>query len=241
MKESPKPLILIVEDNPELRASIIEYLEHVGMLTQAFDRGAKAIDFLKNNHANLVLLDVNLPDFSGFELLREIRSVDAPPPVIFVTGLNNEISKVKGFEIGADDYLTKPFSNAELVARIRAVLRRSETAYDTKLAMNASVLDQPFTFCEARINPARLEINFPNGNTEAIGRKELGILALLANNPNQVISRKMMIHEVWGEHADLKSRSLDQYVVRIRDRFKEQECPSTAFRTIHGIGYIYDN
>lgn len=241
LTDNSKPLILVIEDNADLRDSVCQHLEQAGMIPQAFDRGAKAIEFVKGHHVNLVLLDINLPDYNGFDLIRELRASDTPPPVIFMTGLNNELSKVRGFENGADDYVTKPFGNAELIARIKAVLRRSETAYDARIAANAKIDDKPFTFCDAEINPGRLEIRFPNGHVESIGRKEIGILLVLVHNQNQVISRRTMIHAVWGPHADVKSRSLDQYVVKIRERFKAQDCPTEAFRTIHGVGYIYDS
>ncbi len=238
--DNSKPLILVIEDNPDLRRSVCQHLEHAGMVPQGFDRGSKAIEFMANRYVNLVLLDINLPDFNGFDLIREIRASETPPPVIFMTGLNNELSKVRGFENGADDYVTKPFSNAELIARIKAVLRRSETAYDARIAANTKIGDDPFTFCDARVNPARLEIEYPNGHVESIGRKEIGVLSILVHNVNQIISRRTMIHAVWGPHADVKSRSLDQYVVKIRERFKLQNCSTDSFRTIHGVGYIYD-
>ena len=240
MPNPSKALILLVEDNADLCDTITQHLEIAELMVQSFDRGSKALEFLQKNFVNLVLLDINLPDYNGFDLIREIRAREAPPPVIFITGQTSELSKVQGLESGADDYITKPFSYAELIARIKAVLRRTETAYDQQLTPNTRFDENPFTFCGARIDPGRLEIRFPNGVCDPIGRKELGILSYLNSNPDHVVSRKAMIHAVWGEHADVRSRSLDQYVVKIRDRFKKNDCSIDAFRTLHGIGYIYD-
>lgn len=239
-RPNPKPLIVVVEDEAELATLIAQYLERAGMRVQVCNRSAHAIKFLQRNFANLVLMDLMLPDMGGFEAYNELRSMNINVPVIFVTGNAEEASKVHGFDVGADDYITKPFSYAELVARIRAVLRRSEYKEDLNLTKNVRVNDEPFDFCGATITPVRLEIAFPNGETVPLGRKEIGILSFLNEHPGEVITRKALIHSVWGEHADVRSRSLDQYVVKVRDLFKTMGLDLTDFRTVHGIGYIFD-
>lgn len=239
-RTEPKPLIVIVEDEAELAAVIAVHLEKAGMHTQICNRSQHALKFLKKNFANLVLLDINLPDESGFALVEQLKSSDIAVPIIFVTGNVEETSKVKGLDIGADDYVTKPFSYAELVARIRAVLRRTESKADHNVTKNVRVSDAPFDFCGAHVTPERLEITFPGKVTQKLGRKELGILAYLNAHPGQVITRKALIHSVWGIHADVKSRSLDQYIVKVRDLFSSHGLDLTAFRTVHGIGYIFD-
>ncbi len=239
-RAEPKPLIVIVEDEAELASLIAGHLERAGMHVQTCSRAAHAVRFLKKNYANLLLLDINLPDQSGFALLQELKAADITIPTIFLTGNIEETSKIKGLDMGGDDYITKPFSYAELAARIRAVLRRSESNADLNVTKNVKVSDEPFNFCGVQIDPQRLEITFPKGGILKLGRKELGILAYLNAHQGQVITRKALIHSVWGIHADVKSRSLDQYVVKIRDQFKEHEVDLTAFRTVHGIGYIFD-
>jgi DNA-binding response OmpR family regulator len=240
MRASPKPLILVVEDEPELAKIISIHLEEAGMQCQHYDRAALAMKFLKRNFANLLLLDINLPDQSGFALLEELKTNDIAIPTIFLTGNGIEANKVKGLDMGGDDYMTKPFSYAELVARIRAVLRRAETKADFNVAKNIRTVDAPFVFCGAKITPERLEIQFPDGVTTKLGRKELGILAYLDANRGVVITRKALIHSVWGLHADVKSLSLDQYIVKVRDLFKEHGISLDAFRTVHGVGYIFE-
>ena len=239
-RTEPKPLVVIVEDEAELASLIADHLERAGMHTQICSRAQHALKFLKKNFANLVLLDINLPDQSGFSLVEEFRREDITVPVIFLTGNVEETSKVRGLDMGGDDYVTKPFSYNELVARIRAVLRRTESNADMNVTKNVKVSDEPFDFCGARVTPERLEITFPDGVAQKLGRKELGILAYLHSHPGQVITRKALIHSVWGIHADVKSRSLDQYIVKVRDLFAEHNLSLDAFRTVHGIGYIFD-
>ena len=240
MRAEPKPLVVVVEDEVELANLIASHLEMAGMQTQICNRAAHALRFLKNNFANLLLLDITLPDGSGFNLMEELKAADIDVPVIFLTGEMTETTKVKGLEMGGDDYITKPFSYAELVARIRAVLRRAESKADLNLTKNVRVGDQPFDFCGAKIVPDRLEILFPDGTTEKLGRKELGILAYLNDNQGTVSTRKALIYAVWGIHADVRSRSLDQYIVKVRELFKQHGLDLATFRTVHGIGYIFD-
>lgn len=240
MRAEPKPLVVVVEDEVELANLIASHLEMAGMQTQICTRTAHALRFLKQNFANLLLLDISLPDGSGFTLLEELKAADISVPVIFLTGEMTETTKVRGLEMGGDDYITKPFSYAELVARIRAVLRRAESKTDLNLTKNVRVGDEPFDFCGAKIIPDRLEIAFPDGTIEKLGRKELGILAYLNENQGSVITRKALIHSVWGIHADVRSRSLDQYIVKVRELFKAHGLDLSTFRTVHGIGYIFD-
>ena len=239
-RSTPKPLIVVVEDEPELANLIAQYLERAEMRVQVCNRAGHAMKFLQRNFANLILLDLMLPDQPGFALYTDLKAANINVPVIFLTANVEEASKVHGLDLGADDYVTKPFSYAELVARIRAVLRRADYKEDLNLTKNVRVNDEPFAFCGARVNPVRLEIEFPGGEAAALGRKELGILSYLSEHPGEVITRKALIHSVWGQHADVRSRSLDQYIVKVRDLFKRKGLDLSDFRTVHGIGYIFD-
>lgn len=240
MSQSPKPLIVVAEDDKDLANLIATQLEVSGMHSQICHEAAHVERFLKNNFANLLLLDVNLPDSSGFALIDELRHQGIEVPIIFLTGENTEMQKVKALELGGDDYITKPFGFPELIARINAVLRRAGTATDKNITKNATTMDEPFDFCGATVNPKRLEVTFPDGEIEGIGRKELGIFVYLTANADTVLTRKNLIHSVWGIHADVRSRSLDQYIVKIRDLYKRHNLSLDAFRTVHGVGYIYD-
>jgi len=239
-RPNPKPLIVVVEDEPDLASLIAQHLERAGMRVQVCNRAAHALKFLQRNFANLVLMDLILPDQGGFELYEDLKAANISVPVIFLTANLEEASKVHGLEQGGDDYITKPFSYAELTARIKAVLRRADYKEDLNLTKNVKVNTDPFDFCGARVTPVRLELAFPDGELASIGRKELGILSYLNEHQGEVITRKALIHAVWGQHADVRSRSLDQYVVKVRDIFKQKGLDLGDFRTVHGIGYIFD-
>lgn len=240
VNQAQKPLIIVAEDDRDLATLISLQLETADMQCQICYEASHVERFLKSNFANLILLDVNLPDDTGFQVMETLRKNGDTTPVIFLTGEHGEVQKVKALEMGGDDYITKPFGYPELIARIRAVLRRAETSNDSKVTKNATITDDPFTFCGAMVNPQRLEVTFPDEAVESIGRKELGIFVYLAQNPNTVLTRKNLIHAVWGIHADVRSRSLDQYIVKIRDLYKRHDLNLDAFRTVHGVGYIYD-
>ena len=170
MSQSPKPLIVIAEDDRDLANLNATQLEVSGMQSQICHEASHVQRFLGNNFANLLLLDVHLPDESGFNLINELRQGGIEVPVIFLTGENAEVQKVKALEAGGDDYITKPFGFPELIARINAVLRRAGTMHDTNITRNATTTDEAFQFCGAEVNPQRLEVTFPDGVVESIGR-----------------------------------------------------------------------
>lgn len=240
MCAEPRPLVVVVEDEVELSKIIAQHLEEAGMNVQTYPRIAPALRFLQHNFANLILLDVNLPDGTGFELMQQMKDEDITTPVIFLTANTHDEAKIQGLNMGGDDYITKPFSYTELVARIRAVLRRTESNTDYNVTKNVRTTDGPFEFLGAKVHPDRLEIEFPNGTTFKTGRKELGILAYLDSHRNVVITRKELIHSVWGIHADIRSRSLDQYIVKVRAAFGKNGISLDCFKTVHGIGYIFE-
>ena len=235
-----RPLIVIVEDEEELSKVITQHLEDAGMNVQTYNRGAPALRFLQHNFANLLLLDINMPETSGFELLKQLKEQDINTPTIFLTANTQDEAKVKGLNMGGDDYITKPFSYAELVARIHAVLRRAESKTDFNVTKNVRTIDGPFEFLGTKVHPERLELEFPNGAVHKTGRKELGILAYLHTHAGVVITRKELIHSVWGIHADIRSRSLDQYIVKVRSAFEKNGLSLDCFKTVHGIGYIFE-
>ncbi len=236
----PKPMIMIVEDERPLAQMVQDNLEYAGMLTVVHHCGQTVVPYLKRNFVNLILLDVHLGDTTGFEVLAEMQRNDIHVPVIFLTASNSEVHKVKGLDMGGDDYLTKPFSFPELNARIHAVLRRAETARDQHIGHRTVLAETPFDFCGGTVCPASMEISFADGAKASLGKKEVGILSELAANSGQVLTRKSLIHGVWGLHANVRSRSLDQYIVRIRGVLQGHGCDTSALCTIHGVGYLYD-
>ncbi len=240
MRAKSRPLIVVVEDDEELCRLICQHLEDASMQTQPYNRCAPALRFLQRNFANLLVLDISLPDATGFQLLADLKKQDVHIPTIFLTGNIEETAKMKGFELGGDDYVTKPFSYAELVARINAVLRRTEGSCDFNITKNTRTIDKPFEFLGSRVHPDRLEIELPSGVMLKIGSKELGILAYLNTHRHTIITRKELIHSVWGIHADVRSRSLDQYIVKIRSTFSKNGLSFDSLKTVHGVGYTFE-
>ncbi|MGF1452203.1 MAG: response regulator transcription factor [Opitutales bacterium] len=235
-----KPLILIVEDEPPIADLLAEELEAAGMTPHVFHNCGPVRGFLERNFVNLLLLDVGLPDGTGFDILSQAREDRHQTPVIFLTANSAEEDRVKGLNLGADDYIAKPFSVPELLARIRAVLRRTETARDYFVTENTDLLEEPFDFAGATVNPRNLTMGFPDGSVVELGKKELGIVHYLASHRGEVVPRAALIHAVWGPHADLKSRSLDQYIVKVRNSISKHGGDSERLRTVHGVGYAFD-
>jgi two-component system alkaline phosphatase synthesis response regulator PhoP len=240
MSPKQKPLVVIIEDERGLAALLTEQLETAGFVTQVFHKGATALKFIGENHVHLVLLNPALPDVDGWELLQSIRRMTLGPAVIFLSGLKLPGQAARALDLGADDFVAKPHDQDELIARIHAVLRRSETAGDSRLTRNADLATGVFLFNGAEVHPERLELVFGPNKKCKLGRKELGILYHLHANPGVIISRHSLIHAVWGVHADVRSRSLDQYIAKIRDAFAGFGRDLDCFRTIHGIGYWYE-
>jgi DNA-binding response OmpR family regulator len=240
MSPQQRPLIVIVEDDRSLAANLQQQLEEAGFATQVFHKGATALKFIEQNHVHLVLLDPTLPDLDGLTVVERLRQTEATAAVIVLSGLKSPQAVVKALESGADDFVGKPHHPEELVARIHAVLRRSETAGDSRLTRNADLATDVFHFNGAEIHPERLELVAHTGKRCKLGRKEIGILYHLHANPGVIISRNSLIHAVWGVHANVRSRSLDQYIAKIRDSFQKLGRGLECFRTIHGIGYWYE-
>lgn len=240
MSPRQKPLVALIEDDRTLAALVAGQLEENGFSSRCFHKGASALRHLESEHVNLVLLDLSLPDMDGLQLLAKLQSMPTPPPVVVLSSLDNSAVVRQALDAGAEDYVRKPYDTEELCARLRAVLRRLAPARDQRLTRNADLGTDAFRFGPCQVHPERLEIEFSNGRRSKIGRKEIGILLHLQANPGVIVSRHALIHAVWGEHANIRSRSLDQYVVKIRDLFGRNGDSLECFRTIHGIGYWYE-
>jgi len=240
MSPKQKPLVVIIEDDRSLAAALADQLLNAGLSTQVFHKGATALKFVGESYVHLVLLDPSLPDLDGLAVLDKIRRLSHSPAVIFLSAQREGHHVAQALEAGADDFVGKPHHPDELVARIRAVLRRSETAGDSRLTVNAALGTSVFPFNGAEVHPERLEIVFAGNKKRKLGRKELGILYHLHANPGVIISRHSLIHAVWGVHADIRSRSLDQYIAKIRDAYADHGRSLDCLRTIHGIGYWYE-
>jgi two-component system alkaline phosphatase synthesis response regulator PhoP len=233
------PLVVLSEDDVKLAEILRKQIEMSGMDVRTFYGGSDTIKFLQQEPASVLLLDINLPDIDGFDVIKQLQNSHIEVPVIFLTAFSDEYYKIKGFDAGAEDFITKPFSFSELIARIKVVLRRVYGKEKDGVANNAALCDDDFEFCDAVVKPSVMKITFKNGSVVPIGRKELGVLKHFSANENTILSRRNLIHNVWGKYANVKSRSLDQYIVKIRQLLKENGADADALRTLHGIGYIY--
>jgi len=221
-----KRTVLVVEDEKAIADVVEMYLDQGNFKTRLATTGAEARRQLDDPSIGLVLLDLGLPDDDGIDVLREIRSRGALP-VIVVTARDGETDRVLGLELGADDYVTKPFSPRELVARVKAVLRREERT--------ESPDDAPITAGSVRLDPASREVTV-DGKALELTRKEFDLLAYLVARPGRVLNRAQLLEAVWGYPDDVDSRTVDVHIAQLRRKLGKA-CP---VKTVRGVGYKAD-
>ncbi len=220
--------ILVVDDEKNICELIRLYLEKEGYeVLLAFD-GDQALSIFKNEAPSLVLLDIMLPKKDGLAVCREIRQV-SNIPVIMLTAKGETFDKVLGLELGADDYIVKPFENKELVARIKAVLRR----YDSAPAPDMKEVVYPGLI----VNQTNYEMKI-NGKQIDIPPKELEVLYFLCSNPNQVFTREQLLDKVWGFDYYGDTRTVDVHIKRLREKLGEN--PHWQLKTVWGVGYKFE-
>ena len=241
MSPKLKPLIVIIKEDRSLASELEQKLEVAGFLAQVFHKGATALKFIGEHYVHGIVASAALPDMSALNLIEQVRKISTSPAIILLSPNKDVAEIVAALNAGADDFILKPYMADELIARINAVLRRSEISEDSRLTRNADLMTGSFKFNGAEVCPDRLELVFSPTKRCKLGRKELGILYHLHANPGVIISRNSLIHAVWGVHANVRSRSLDQYVAKIRDAFDIYGNPLNCLRTIHGIGFWYEN
>jgi DNA-binding response OmpR family regulator len=217
--------IIIVEDDEDIADSIRFNLEREGFRVRIAVTGEDALNVILNGPPNLILLDLNLPGMNGFEICRRIRaeSTTAKIPIVMLTARADETDKVLGLNIGADDYVTKPFSMRELVARINATLRRSDTAGSDRPIFDNGIL---------RIDHSTYRVTYKEEDIR-MTRKEFALLSELARNEGRVLTRETLLDRVWGMNYFGDSRTLDVHIRRLRQKLGN---PS-LIETVTGIGY----
>lgn len=214
--------ILIIEDEPGIADTLLYALEQDGFKAEWCSTGKSGETSLSSGTFDLLILDVGLPDINGFELFRSIRS-HSSIPVIFLTARNDEIDRVAGLEMGADDYIPKPFSPREVVARVRAVLRRSGTTETT----SKKLFDVDEQRCKIVYSGTELDLS----------RYEYRILALMINHPERVYSRNEIMEYVWEEPEFSGDRTVDTHIKKLRKKLKDITPNHDPFETRRGIGY----
>ncbi len=226
-----KPKILLVEDDPHILLGLEEILK-----TESFDvavctRGDQAIEAFNKHRPALVVLDVMLPGLSGYDVCKQLRSKKISTPILMLTAKGQEIDKVVGLDLGADDYVTKPFGVRELLARIHALLRRMPKPIAEKCTDESA-----FQIGPALIDPKTFQLK--RGRvTEELTAKELKLLQLFHSHPGEVFSRDRLLNEVWGYNYFGTTRTLDQVIVQLRKKLGDNSGEPKHLLTVHGVGY----
>lgn len=229
-----KQQILIVEDEKNLADTLALNLQFENYEVLIADNGLSALQLFQQNKnsLNLVLLDIMLPGINGFDLCEKFKQINTKVPVIFLTAKNMSGDKIAGLKLGADDYITKPFELEELLLRIANVIKRKSPTV---------VSDTVFTFSTCSINFDTFEIKKINGESQTLSKREIGLLKLLTENPNKVISRDEIIGALWRNDENPSSRSIDNYILSFRKYFEENPKEPKHFHSIRGVGYKFVN
>ena len=223
--------ILVIEDDRSIRGGLVDTLRAKGYAVEAAERGAEGLSLFREQRPDLVILDLMLPDVEGFEVCRQLKAPGAPDvPVIILTARGAELDRVRGLELGADDYVTKPFSLMELLARIAAVLRRSQRARDAMPAVDE------ISFGDIHINFRRHE-GTKQGAPMALSDRAFIILQVFARHRGDVLSREQLLGEAWGLPRELNTRTVDNHIVKIRQAIEDDPNRPRYLVTVHGIGY----
>lgn len=223
------PRILIVDDEPEMVRGLTDNLRFEGYRTVAARDGREGLALALSEAPDLILLDVMMPGVSGWEVCRQLRQRGLDVPIIMLTARGDEADRVRGLELGADDYLPKPFGLRELLARIRAVLRRPGPRRKF----------EEFAFADVRIHlPARQV--FRGGVEVRLTRKEFDLLRFLVEHRGEVITRSRLLDEVWGYEHFPTTRTVDTHILRLRQKFEPDPERPVHILTVHGQGYRFE-
>ncbi len=225
--------VLIAEDDSTTRAGLTEILEGEGYDVLATADGAAALDRWRSDRADFVLLDLMMPQRSGYDVCREIRRTDRDVPIMFLSAKTEEIDKVLGLELGADDFIMKPFGVRELVARVRAISRR---CYQRGKQPTAT-----FEIGGITVSPSALRATLPDGRVIELSLREVALLTTFAANPGTVLDRDALWVACWGGSKYPNSRTLDQHIAKLRKKIEVDRDAPAIIRTIRGVGYRYDD
>lgn len=218
--------VLVVDDEPIVREVVVRYLERAGYETLEADRGDSARELLERQTPDLVVLDVMLPGSDGLELCRWIRS-RSELPVILLTARGEEADRIVGLELGADDYVTKPFSPRELAARVRTVLRRTRPTAE---------VSERLAFGDVVIEPSTREVR-KAGTEVRLTAREFDLLAFLAGNARRVFGRDQLMSRVWGYEAALDTGTVTVHMRRLREKIEDDPSEPRHLQTVWGVGY----
>lgn len=225
--------VLVAEDDRFTREGLVEVLQGEGYDVVAAENGAVAVREFTIKQPDLVCLDIMMPEKSGYDACKAIRETNPDVPILFISAKSDEIDKLVGFELGADDFITKPFSVREVIARIRAITRRCYNNADERPPAN-------FTMADLEIAPAELRARRGEEVIE-LSLRDVRILQLLHDHSGQAMDRRRLFRHGWGEDFFPNSRTLDQHVSQLRKRIEVDSKTPVIIRTVHGVGYRYDS
>lgn len=235
--------VLVVEDEPSLVDTLEYSLARQGYEVRVATDGLKALESARKDPPDLVVLDVMLPSLDGYEVCRILRQ-EMSVPIIMLTARGDEVDKIVGLEVGADDYLTKPFSMRELMARVKALLRRvrmvrEEVAGEERASAEEGISTERLTFGDLVIDLGRREMTYRR-QLFHLKPKEFDLLVFLARNKGIVLSRDLILERVWGWDYDGGSRTVDVHVRWLREKVEEDPSNPTRIVTVRGIGYRFE-
>ncbi|MFN2168155.1 MAG: response regulator transcription factor [Anaerolineae bacterium] len=223
--------ILVVDDEPSIREVVSLYLKRSGYQVRTAADGQEALDMLAREDFDLVVLDLMMPKVDGLEITRQLRT-DRDTPIIMLTARSEEIDRILGLELGADDYVTKPFSPQELVSRVRAVLRRVQrTEEDTG--------ERPLVYDNLRIDPQKRLVEV-SGEEVMLTAREFDLLWVLARHPRQVFNRDQLLDRVWGLTEYIDASTITVHVRRLREKIEEDASDPRYIQTVWGVGYKFE-
>jgi Response regulators consisting of a CheY-like receiver domain and a winged-helix DNA-binding domain len=226
-----KTRILIIEDDPHILLGLEEVLKSEGFDVATCNRGDGALAAVAKHRPALIVLDVMLPGLNGYDICKQLRSKKVATLILMLTAKGQEIDKVVGLDLGADDYVTKPFGVRELLARIQALLRRGGNA-----AASESSAEMPFSIGGAMIDPKTFQLKRGKVVLE-LTAKELKLLQLFQAHPGEVLSRDRLLNDVWGYNYYGTTRTLDQVIVQLRKKLGDNGSEPKHLLTVHGVGY----
>jgi len=228
--------ILIIEDEGAVREGLVDNLRFEGYEVLCSEDGAAGLEIFEVEKPDLVILDVMMPGVDGLEVCRRIRAVQSKTPIIMLTAKCSEVDKVVGLELGADDYLTKPFGMRELFARVKAVLRRAKAVIQAEPAAPAEA---------AELNFGEVTVDFRtyrarrNGSELALSAKEFELLKFLSSQPDVPVTRDQLLDRVWGYNNYPTTRTVDNFIARLRHKVEQVPDQPKHIITVHGVGYKF--
>lgn len=225
-----KSKILIVEDEPAMVAGLRDNFEYEGYDVISAGDGVSGLERALNDSPDLIVLDVMMPRMSGLDVCKQLKAKRPSVPIIMLTARGQEIDKVVGLELGADDYVTKPFSIRELMARVKAVLRRASTP--------ASAATEIYRFSDVEVNIRSNEVR-RNGELVDLSSKEFALLAYFLAHPVEVLSRDRLLDAVWGYENYPSTRTVDTHIVHLRQKLEPNPEEPRFILTVHGTGYKF--